>query len=110
MDSSEVGDKGGLVEGCASLVEDQEGSVFQGLLQSFIQIILCEEISARVGVEGEEYQFFRVHSSVIVNLKCFDKKFLASDSISLLAVWIEWLGLHLSAVLSRFWLSRCSIS
>ena len=69
-------------------------------------IILCEDISAGVGVEGEERQFFRVLSSVIVNLKCFDKKFLASDSISLLAVWIEWLGLHLSAVLSRFWLSR----
>ena len=31
-----------------------------------------------VGVEGEECQLFRVHSSVFVNFKCFDKKFLAN--------------------------------
>ena len=33
-----------------------------------------------VGVEGEECQLFRVHSSVFVNFKCFDKKFLANGS------------------------------
>ena len=48
------------------------------MLQSCVQILFGKDIGTIVRLEGKECQFFRVHSSVFVNLQCFYQKFLAN--------------------------------